>query len=53
MTETLELETKSSRLAAFLREEELRNPIPPEGYMTSNEFNRRATDMIKRKFGML
>jgi hypothetical protein len=48
-----QMETKSSRLSAALREEELRNPIPPKGYMTSNEFYRRSTEMIKRKFGML
>jgi hypothetical protein len=25
--------------------------IPPEGYMTTVEFNKRATKMIKEKFG--
>jgi hypothetical protein len=25
--------------------------IPPEGYMTTTEFNQRATKMIREKFG--
>ncbi|MDR3219814.1 MAG: hypothetical protein LBU22_12715 [Dysgonamonadaceae bacterium] len=25
--------------------------IPPEGYMTTAEFNKRATKMIRKKFG--
>ena len=53
MQQTTNFETVT-REQAFPRQQSLRqesNSSPPAGYMTTEKFNQRATEMIKRKFG--
>jgi hypothetical protein len=55
MQQTANFETATQKYA-FPRQQSLRQETsisPPKGYLTSEEFERLSTEMIKRKFGKL